>query len=263
VTLIVPVRVPAAVGVKVTEIVQFAAAARLAPQVFVSVKSAEAAIDAMFIKALPVFVSVIIWAELVEPTACGANVRRAGVKAATGVSETPVPVSETTCGDPLALSVMVTWPWRLPAAVGVKVTEIAQFAPAASVETHSRWAWKSPDAVIPVMINDASPEFISVTICAVLVEPMFCAANWSATVESVTSGAVPFPVSVIILGDPLASSVIVTLPARLPAIVGVKVTEIAQLELTASVDPQVLLAAKSPEAAMLVILSTACPEFVS
>jgi hypothetical protein len=245
------------------EIVQFAAAARLAPQVFVSAKSPEAAIDATFIATLPVFVSVIVWAELVEPTACAGKVRLAGVKVATGVGETPVPVSETICGDPLALSAMVIWPCRLPAVVGVKVTEIAQFAPAASVELHSLCAAKSPEAVIPMMLKGAWPEFVSVSVCAALVVPMVCAANWSATVESVTAGAVPFPVSAIICGDPLASSVIVTLPARLPVIVGVKVTEIAQPALTASVEPQVLLAAKSPEATILAILSTACPEFVS
>jgi hypothetical protein len=45
--------------------------------------------------------------------------------------------------------------------------------------------------------------------------------------------------------------------------VGEKVTEIEQLELTGSVEPQELVTAKSPEAAMLVILSGACPEFVN
>ena len=155
VTLTVPARVPAAVGVKVMEIVQLAAAVRLAPQVFVSAKSPEAAIDVTLIAALPVFVSVIVWAELVEPTACAVKVRLAGVKAATGVGKTPAPVSETMCGDPPALSAMVIWPCRLPAAVGVKVTEIGQFAPAASVEPHVLCVAKSPEAVIPAMLNEA------------------------------------------------------------------------------------------------------------
>jgi len=92
---------------------------------------------------------------------------------------------------------------------------------------------------------------------------MTCAAKFRATVESMTAGTVPIPVSAIICGDPLASSVIATLPVRLPAMVGEKVTEIEQLELTGSVEPQALATAKSPEAAMLVILSGACPEFVN
>jgi len=154
-TPIVPIRAPAAVGVKVTEIVQFAAVTRLAPQVFVSAKSPEAAIEAMFNGALPVFVNVIAWTELVEPTACAAKVRLAGVKVATGTGVTPVPVSETVCGDPLASSTIVIWPSWLPAAVGVKVTEIVQFAPAASIEPHVVCVAKFPDAAIPVMLNEA------------------------------------------------------------------------------------------------------------
>ena len=45
---------------------------------------------------------------------------------------TPVPVSVTVCGLVDALSVMVTAPFRVPVAVGVKVTEMVQVAPAAS-----------------------------------------------------------------------------------------------------------------------------------
>jgi hypothetical protein len=69
--------------------------------------------------------------------------------------------------------------------------------------------------------------------------------------------------SAIVCGDPPALSVIVRLPVRLPVIVGVKVTEIVQLEPAASIEPQVFPATKSLGAAMLVIFSTACPEFVN
>jgi hypothetical protein len=44
-----------------------------------------------------------------------------------------VPASETLCGLPLALSVMVTLAKRLPVAVGLKVTLMEQFAPAATL----------------------------------------------------------------------------------------------------------------------------------
>jgi hypothetical protein len=43
-------------------------------------------------------------------------------------------VSATLCGLPVALSVIATEALRAPVAVGLKVTLIEQFAPAASVE---------------------------------------------------------------------------------------------------------------------------------
>lgn len=45
----------------------------------------------------------------------------------------PVPVRLTVCGLAPALSVMVSAPVRVPVAVGVKVTLIMQFAPAATL----------------------------------------------------------------------------------------------------------------------------------
>jgi hypothetical protein len=56
----VPVRFPTAVGVKVAEIVQFAAAARLDPQVFVSAKSPDAVMELMESAADPEFVSITV-----------------------------------------------------------------------------------------------------------------------------------------------------------------------------------------------------------
>ena len=47
---------------------------------------------------------------------------------------TPIPVRDAVCGLPEALSVTVKVPVRVPVAVGVKVTLIAQFAPAARLE---------------------------------------------------------------------------------------------------------------------------------
>jgi hypothetical protein len=46
--------------------------------------------------------------------------------------EVPVPVRETVCGEPVALSAMETLAVKPVAEVGVKVTEIMQLAPAAS-----------------------------------------------------------------------------------------------------------------------------------
>ena len=44
----------------------------------------------------------------------------------------PLPERLMTCGLPLALSVMVTAPVRVPVAVGVKVTLIVQLFPVAT-----------------------------------------------------------------------------------------------------------------------------------
>jgi len=74
VTVMTALREPDAAGVKVAPIEHSALAAREVPQLFVTAKSAafapEAAMLVMDSAALPVFVSVTAWAELVEPTSC-------------------------------------------------------------------------------------------------------------------------------------------------------------------------------------------------
>jgi hypothetical protein len=98
-----------------------------------------------------------------------------------GLDETPtvepVPVRETVCGGPLALSVMVMVPVRVPPVVGVKVTEILQVAPVATLLLQVLVAAKSPEVVIDAMLKAAWPELVSVMVCAELVEPVACAAN--------------------------------------------------------------------------------------
>ena len=68
VTVIAPVRAPAAVGVKITEMLQVAAAATDAPQVLVWLKSPLAAMLVIESVAVPVLVSVTTWAALEVPT---------------------------------------------------------------------------------------------------------------------------------------------------------------------------------------------------
>ena len=48
----------------------------------------------------------------------------------TGAVLVPVPVNDTACGLPVALSLTVTAPERAPVAVGVKLTLMVQLAPA-------------------------------------------------------------------------------------------------------------------------------------
>ena len=81
----------------------------------------------------------------------------------------PVPVRLTVCGLPAALSLMVIAPVRVPAAVGVNFTLIAQCLPTASVAPQVVVLEKSPLATMLVMLSVAVPEFVSVTDFAALV----------------------------------------------------------------------------------------------
>src|SRR5207302_1142574 len=71
--------------------------------------------------------------------------------------------------------------------------------------------------------------------------------------------AVPEPVSVMACGVPAELSVMVTAPLRGPSAVGVKVMPMAQLAPAASDAAQVVVRAKSPVAAIPVIVSAALP----
>ena len=87
---------------------------------------------------------------------------------------TPVPVSVIACGEPAALSVMVTEAARLPTASGSKVTEILQNAPAATLEPQVLVWPKSPELVpVTAMLidKDAVPVLVSLTTCAGLATP--------------------------------------------------------------------------------------------
>lgn len=92
---------PVAVGLKVMLMVQLAAAATLAPQVFVCEKSplfvpAKVIPEPLKVSvALPVFVKVTLWAELLVPTSGFPKLILVGDRLATGAAAAPVPVSET------------------------------------------------------------------------------------------------------------------------------------------------------------------------
>jgi hypothetical protein len=83
----------------------------------------------------------------------------------------PVPVRLTVCGLPVALSVIVTKPLRVPAVVGVKVTLIMQFEPGLTVVPQVFVCAKSPLAATLEMLNDVDPLFVNKTLCVLLVVP--------------------------------------------------------------------------------------------
>jgi len=272
VTLKVPVRVPEAVGVNVTLMLQFPPAANELPQLLDWPKSPLAAIPVMVSAVLPVLERVTVCAALVELIVWLANVSELGETPATGVpAAAPVPVRLTVCGLPEALSVTLKVPVRVPEAAGVNVTLMLQFPPAAN-ELPQLLVWpKSPLAAIPVMVSAALPVLESVTVCAALVEFNVWLANVNDAGERLAPGvpgANPVPVRPTICGLPAALSVIVTAAPRAPAAVGVNVTLMVQFPLFAATElPQLFVCAKSPLFApvtpMLVILRAALPVLVS
>ncbi len=75
--------------------------------------------------------NVTVCAALAVPINWLPNDKAAGLNKATPAL-TPVPLSGTLCGDPAAESVTSRLAVRVPAAVGVNVTEAVQCAPAAN-----------------------------------------------------------------------------------------------------------------------------------
>src|SRR5207249_3783159 len=276
----VPVRAPKAVGVKVTLMVQFAPAAKVAglvgqalAPVLVAAKSPEAANELIVKAAVPVFVSVKIsrapgsasgW--LPKPRLVGANPTPGAV---------PFPLSVMICGLPPALSVSDSVPVRAPEAVGVKVTLMVQFAPAGKVAglvgqalAPVLVAAKSLEAANELIVKAAAPVFVSVTVIGALV----VASSWLRKSRLVganpTPGAVPFPLSVMICRLPPDSTATASVPVRTPSLhdaLPILMVQFAPAGKVAGLVGQalapVLVAAKSPEAANELIVKAAAPVF--
>ena len=177
------VRAPATSGLKLTEIVQLAPAATVAPQVVVSMNDvalvpASLIPPAVIFKIVPpVFFSVTTLATLVDPTLVLTNLSVVGVIETTGAVPVAVPARLTVWGDPVALSAMFSEAVREPAAAGTNLTEIRQLAPAANVAPQVAVSVKeeasAPLMVIPpaLMFSVEVLVFFNVTALAALVAP--------------------------------------------------------------------------------------------
>jgi hypothetical protein len=162
ITVIMPVRVPAAVGEKLTFIVHFAVAAKLAPQLLVSRKSPLGTMLSKVTRAPPSLVSVIGWAWLVVPTNCWLKVRLDVEKDRLG--NTPVPVRLTVWGVLLSEAVIESVPVRVPVAAGVKVTWMEQLLLAARLLPQLLVCAKSPLAEMLESAIAEVPAFDNVTV---------------------------------------------------------------------------------------------------
>lgn len=82
------------------------------------------------------------------------------------IAVTPLPVSWSVCGLPAALSVTVSVPVRAPDAVGVKVTEMVQVAPATKLPAvvQVSVSLKSPVVAMELIVSVEVPRFVIVTV---------------------------------------------------------------------------------------------------
>jgi hypothetical protein len=257
--------------------VQFAPAARLDPQEFANTNDeAFAPVTAMLVIVIVdplVLVIVTLCEALLVPTYWAPNERLVGDSVTGGA---PVPLRLTGCVEPLTLpelSVTVSVAVKLPdAAAGVKLTEMVQLLPAATVVPQLFVCPKSL-AFVPLMatlatVNGPVPVLLSVTDCAALVVPTVWAANVSEVGETPAVGDVPVPLSVTFWVAPTLPELSITcsVALRLPTAVGSNVTEIVQFAPTAKLAAQVLVSAKSaefvPPITMLVIVRGPVPVLV-
>jgi hypothetical protein len=151
------------------------------------------------------------------------------------------------------LSVTVSVPARAPKTVGVKVTLIMQFAPAASVAgligqavAPVLVAAKSPEAAIVLIVRAAVPVFVNVTVCAVLVVLSTWLPKDRVVGANPTPGAAPDPLRLTsnVCELEIPPSVTVTVMASVAlspeAVDGVNVTPTVHEAPAAMLAPQLL-----------------------
>jgi len=128
---------------------------------------------AKFTGPLLVFFTVTLNGALVVVSACEPNAKLLGVTVTVAVPGVPGPVSVTVCGLPVALSVNVIAPVRVPVAVGVKVIEKVHAGASSAMLGHcaSVAPAKSPEVTMLLNFNGNAPLFNTVTVCAALVVP--------------------------------------------------------------------------------------------
>ena len=159
-------------------------------------------------------------------------------------SHFPVPVSETVCGLLFALSFTSRVAVRVPVAVGVNVTPMVQVdlagtLPPQLLDGEAKSPGSAPENVT-LKVSAVLRLFFSVTLCAPLVVPTFCAAN--VIVVGVTvAWAIPAPVNDAVCGLFNAPSVTVSVPVSVPMLLGVNVTLMVQCPFAATLLPQVLV----------------------
>ena len=273
VIVIAAVCTPVAVGAKCPWIEQFAPTATLAPHVFANTnEDALAPVTPMLVidsAVVPVFVSVTYCDPLISFTVTEPNDKLVVDKVTGGTK--PVPLNAMLCGDPAALSVIVTAAVKAPLIVGAKCPCIVHSAPTARLApqllANTNEEASAPVTAMLEIVSATAPVFVNVTYCDPLIEPTFVDPNERLVADRVTGGTRPVPLSAMLCGDPATLSVIVTAAVNAPTAVGAKCPWIVQVAPAARLDPQLLPNTKdeapAPVTAMLVIDNADSPLLVS
>lgn len=178
----------------------------------------------------PLFVRVMVCAALAVPTPWLANVSVFGDSATVcGVA----PVSAIVCVAGLASSVTVAVALRFPFAAGANVKLIRQVPFGASAVplmhvvpcvTVKSPVFAPPRETFAVRCSVSVPLFVSVTVCAALVEPTGVAGKLTLVGLSDVAGKTPVPLSVSVCGLLAASSATLKVAVPLPEAPGVNVS---------------------------------------
>jgi hypothetical protein len=105
-----------------------------------------------------------------------------------GNTVTKLPLRLTVCGLPAALSLTASAPLRKPPPVGVKVTDMVQFLPAAKVALQLLVQAKSPVVVMLAILSEALPVLLRMTGIAELVVPAAWDPKFRLVTESEATG---------------------------------------------------------------------------
>src|SRR5579884_2564043 len=264
--VIVSVRVPAAVGAKLIEIVQLDPLFSVVPQLFTWVKSVPVVNTrgcVMVSGPVPELVSVTVTGPFVEPIFVVANAARLQFEAVEPLPHVPVPLASAAVGTatpvPLkdafwvapetfpALSVKVRLAPREPAAVGLNATETVQVGcgevtVAASVvpqvfEVMMKSPAFAPVSAMPEMFRTSVPALVRVTFCAAVVVPMFVFAKVRPADKLAAGTPSPVPCTVIACGEFAALSETLRVACRTPPSAGVNFTAMTQVWPGVSVAP--------------------------
>jgi hypothetical protein len=162
-----PVRVPVAVGTKLTVMLHEVSMPKLLPQPVLIWKS-PLTVTLLMVSGEPPYFdellnNVAVCDTLLEPTVCPVKLSEV-VDRETPDGTVELPLSAIECGLPAAESVMEIDPVSDPALCGAKATEKLQDAPAANDAPQVFVCWKSPVRATFVMVNDPVPVFDNVTV---------------------------------------------------------------------------------------------------
>ena len=174
---------------------------------------------------LPVFVRATLCVALL-PVGMLPNPTEVGDAVSCRTGETPVPARATTTGEFGVLFTSVRLPEKLLAEAGLKLTVKADDPPGGTESGKV-----SPDNPKPVPARDACvtlrfavPGFVMVSVC-VLVKPTVTLPKLTLAGITEICGCTPLPLREIVVGELVALLTTLRLPAALPAMAGVKLTE--------------------------------------